>query len=106
MSAGCQLTDLGEYQAGYDYRGTNAWKRAVAISALHTDYLMFGPSVGRIAFMMVLRRALGDVNKKRLCGWLRTPKGYRFVRPRRYFIYFKSLTYHKLAASLKKAKED
>ena len=100
------MTDLSEYQIGYDYKGTNVWKRSVAISALHTDYLMHGPPVNRITFMVVLRRALGDVDKKSRYGWLHTPRGYRFLRPRRNHIVFKSLTYHRLAASFRYASEE
>jgi hypothetical protein len=100
LSAGCQLTDLAEYQIGYDYKGVKPWKKAVAVSALHTDYLLSGPPVSRESFMILLRRSLGNVGKKRRLGWLYTDQGYRFVRPHRNFIYFRTLSYHKAAVTI------
>ena len=97
LAAGCQLTHLHNYRLGYDYRGLYTWKHAVAITALHADFLDShdGPPVSRMTFMVLLRRRLGQVTKNWLHAWLLTDAGRKFIRPRRSFIRFGDLDYHR-----------
>lgn len=91
LSAGCQLSCLENYQAGYDYRGNFNWADEVSCEALYQEYFVTSLSkVSKRKFLALLENIV-KLKKGSRYVELKDGKGRMFLRHSRVFFKFESL---------------